>query len=659
MMAKGAQWLKIDMHFKDSAFCTSQGVSNPDGCFVLLHDTPSASVRYNTSDDVISYISTHRKYFFNPRITIYIALCFKSSPFDVCSPSGEGFLRLLRDFQSKTNRLIDEGANLAFVVDGSLSMTETCTKDAFEPWVATWQGIPWSALNSNNASLGYDRLQVYDLPALSYLIFSTAELNWGKFLTSPWPLLIWEPSNEADIVLFSNIYTTWATQNPSIRTLPDYRFAINIDPVQFQVYTGTAAKTTWRELRSATAVNPKVVALPHTPYMPYPLNFLLLQQEGNLATYAILTAKQFQGAIAELARDLPVPSPLLASLAITSASASTYKFAAEKVDHLIAIGDSDSQLHFLRLPAGSSALQPLGHFSNFGNTPTYTSFALLASSFANSTTSPSYYPPLIARLHFSVKPSKPGCGWQLDIWNFTFSQPGSITGRSIATTCLQGLPPTSPHDSQADDSGSLSASIAGYMPNSWTSEGVLTISQGNIVYGSHFYFTMSGFAGPLVSTTNIIPIGVGSNTSLSLVCDEFGAAFVHEVHGDGFCFNTETRNKQPSPTLCELRPQATPGVLNYNYAPLSHWKAHFHSQQSSTTPLLTSCGEEVLHGTYDQGHNPSVALAAMGSKIGVVEVHEGWRANDRDVSECGAPIMFSASGGVVLDSWPLANPQWD
>jgi hypothetical protein len=126
-------------------------------------------------------------------------------------------------------------------------------------------------------------------------------------------------------------------------------------------------------------------------------------------------------------------------------------------------------------------------------------------------------------------------------------------------------------------------------------------------------------------------------------------------------------------------------VLEYSAGLAADWLAVFtrDSPASLTGPTapaageevfaLTSCHASLLHGTYDQGAHPSVALAparpADGAPMAFLEVHEGLpdrgdagettaaaaTAAERSwagaaLNKCGTPI---AHDGLVLDSFQV------
>jgi hypothetical protein len=111
----------------------------------------------------------------------------------------------------------------------------------------------------------------------------------------------------------------------------------------------------------------------------------------------------------------------------------------------------------------------------------------------------------------------------------------------------------------------------------------------------------------------------------------------------------------------------TPNILNYNIGYFHEWR-DFLLNTSETKKYITSCNSQILHGTYDQGRNPSSDLFSFGSLtstkksppftsppnffLGLIAVHEGYRTTDIDTTTCGRPNIFvpnSENGGLVID----------
>jgi hypothetical protein len=61
-------------------------------------------------------------------------------------------------------------------------------------------------------------------------------LNYGKFFTSEYPFLLWEPQDQWKIWNISETYLNYKTHSKG------FRFSINIDQIQFELYAGAKSK---------------------------------------------------------------------------------------------------------------------------------------------------------------------------------------------------------------------------------------------------------------------------------------------------------------------------------------------------------------------------------------------------------------------------------
>jgi hypothetical protein len=72
----------------------------------------------------------------------------------------------------------------------------------------------------------------------SDLIAMRDQYKYGKFLNARYPFLLWEPSDQVYITEIVADYLAGPLNSPEVGG-SGLRFAINIDPVQFQVsYSG-------------------------------------------------------------------------------------------------------------------------------------------------------------------------------------------------------------------------------------------------------------------------------------------------------------------------------------------------------------------------------------------------------------------------------------
>jgi len=168
--------------------------------------------------------------------------------------------------------------------------------------------------------------------------------------------------------------------------------------------------------------------------------------------------------------------------------------------------------------------------------------------------------------------------------------------------------------------------------------------------------------------------GAGADRALMLVTDY------------GYCYNSHVHNTRDYPMVCASQPRPTPTVLDYSLGLAAHWLEAFRSggnvvvKKSVTNPdkvdsealiyLATSCSQKILHGSYDQGGRPTIALSkhAVSSSSSdrltsvddemffFLEAHEGLpvatigKLGSRGGGACGEPVHVD---GIVLDAFEV------
>jgi hypothetical protein len=118
----------------------------------------------------------------------------------------------------------------------------------------------------------------------------------------------------------------------------------------------------------------------------------------------------------------------------------------------------------------------------------------------------------------------------------------------------------------------------------------------------------------------------------------------------GYCFFSELNNLQAAPGICDNAASPTATVLSYTYGTVAEWKQHI-----SRSLALSCCSRYLLHGTYDRGSLPSVALTRFEDRPLIVTAHRGIDPGGSSTGQgtCGSAVPFQ---GTVLDVWqfPLA-----
>eukprot|EP01133_Synstelium_polycarpum_P004326 gene4326-5052_t len=631
MYKKGVVWNKIDAHYVDAKFCTSQGINDPRGCFVLSHDDPVATTRYNTTSDVVAFVANNLPiYSSSPK---YMALCFKLST-KLCdgSTTSANFIALVTELVDALNAVVNSNSlPLTFVLDGA-AMPIDCAVDLWQPLAATWVGKPWDAHTSNNATIGYDRLAISDLMVEPFVptawIDIMCELSppFGKFLTAPHPILVWEPSTQSTIAHVCGAYVSCQLRHDST-VLPPLRFATNIDPAQLLVYVGTTSSTHSWNARLTESVDSSVA----------PIILVLAGAEGSADSALIMSLfsngsdVSFVSLFAAKEGDLmpvsTVPLPL-------SNSGSAPIVWARIIANNSMLITYDSLGGYVIYSIASSSLGITFEPVVLGQLPPNDQLPFTSSTLDVPDVGATESSIIIVQYYATAS-----CAFGYAAWNISTvnGQQGSTI---IYQTCFKGA------------FGVASGLAAVSAHNPWSPclfDAVVMMSNELNELTGMYVCIDSSLTGTLKAGPTVLDSG--SHPSMS-VASYNGEAHIMQVHDNGYCYNTEHRNKRPSPRVCESRPTdpITTRILNYNYGRLTDFLIHI---QSGIT--MSVCDDAILHGTYDQGTLPSVALIPVTQadgtpSLGVVSLHHGVPIDYVDLSACGAPIPHD---GLVLDSWPI------
>eukprot|EP00742_Colponemidia_sp_Colp-10_P003100 GILJ01003303.1.p1 GENE.GILJ01003303.1~~GILJ01003303.1.p1 ORF type:complete len:689 (-),score=95.09 GILJ01003303.1:145-2211(-) len=131
--------------------------------------------------------------------------------------------------------------------------------------------------------------------------------------------------------------------------------------------------------------------------------------------------------------------------------------------------------------------------------------------------------------------------------------------------------------------------------------------------------------------------------------------YVLEAHTDGMCqcgmiINNGDMYKCDLDISEDSKPlRSVPHLLNYNWGELDRFVDRIHSGDR-----VGSCDPHIMHGKFDNGAHPSIAMVTSGSDVLALEVHDAsFDPSDFTVNICGAPTPRT---GLVVDSWTLVHP---
>jgi len=638
---KGMQWMKIDPHFMPLDFCLNQSQlenkTDERGCFVLNHDTPINKFQYNTTDNVLEYIVNPKyiKYFQRPNWRVFIALCFKYDYGNNCNGDihSQHWMSLVDQFYNRSMELIRKfDLNLEFVLDGSDA--EPCTSQRWRPWVRTWGGYPTDPIfTSNEVDKGWDRDVVLDgiiydvdnVPIIDpgFWVSVYGNYKFGKFLNVSYPWLWYEPSDQLGINMVCSVYLYY-----DIIHDPGFLFAINIDPILFTVFTGQITEKAWNYgFQLGISYHPLVTVIPlKSKY----LLVTLYWKDDIIETVNMYQISSFETILGKL--DTKDSDQLLEGLpSKVSCISSTFSpFYKEEIP-IILVGDNKGNYVFYQLTSNLLSLEKQSSGFLQSNGTMFSSFNLISSQ----------------DQLFILQVFENRIGLFLQLWNVSESFEVEQLGDLISIDMENKL---------------SSASLAGLayldQDKSVTIKGILSYSDiRNEIFFVYFEINISEkkVSANLISSSTYLDVGSLPKVSTAIINQ---TQMIIEVHGNGYCYNSDSHNKHSGPPMCQLAPtgeNSTNYILNYNYASIDSWK-----ESIQIGKQLSPCHPLISHGYYDQGQYPSVALFSdnkEGITAGVVAVHDGrppLAENDANIdlsnNDCGVAEPYE---GIVIDSWPM------
>eukprot|EP01118_Nematostelium_gracile_P006148 TRINITY_DN1976_c0_g1_i10.p1 TRINITY_DN1976_c0_g1~~TRINITY_DN1976_c0_g1_i10.p1 ORF type:complete len:548 (+),score=119.40 TRINITY_DN1976_c0_g1_i10:372-2015(+) len=533
---------------------------------------------------------------------IHIALCFKTG-FTLCDGGMEFFnwTSLIDDFYDRANQIISKHSlKVEFILDGSAPVTDEteCLKDKWRPWVYTYVSFrnPALAYFENWTRDGYDRFAILNEPVDSidptFLIKMVAISDYGKFSKQQkYPYLNWEPNNQKPIKEVIDVYL-----DKGLVQEAGFKFAINMDPVQLEVYAGSLSKKAWNErLPITTDFRPLMTVL---PFSGENVIVKLQRTKKDCVSYEIMSNTVQFGPIKSMVTgktDCYLQSINSISSIVSGQDLFQILVSDWEANWSIFSMDNDYQL----------TLTQNGKMRN--STWLYSSSI---TSFQNETL-------------FLFLKNVDDCGMFLEISN-------PLTGESSGDCLLQ-----TSADSAAMD----------VIQNGDKLSVIIFYSHKNNIFSILGNYSQSSLS--FIHSNGAI--GVGKDPSVSLA-EYNNEIYLLEMHGDSWCWNSEQHNKNPILKQCDFKPKSIPAVLTYSFGKLGDF-----SDFLLESKQLSSCHDDILHGMYDMGFNTSAKLfvsQVYGGVLSMMEIHEGIDASQKDKEACGLPIPHQ---GFLIDGWNLPS----
>ena len=659
LILKGALWIKVDFNYGTPSFCqtnataTSRVRDGSHGCFLLNHDPLSLARTsgYNTSDDVLDLVEalSSTPWLHGPR-NVSIALCHKFDG-NVCANTSDAinWRSLMQAFYTRAESLIARyQLSIIFVEDGAgaVDVPSACLTDLFPGWPSTY--IPSDNTRDGlfrNDTPTYARMNLLNMEASSF--YNVSAERYGKFPPSPYPYLLWEPSDQRTLLNFTQHYML------SLRHQQGFRFAINIDPAQWAVYTGEATQEAWNirpvALQGRTSASHATLTYTGTPY----LAVLSSKAAGGSGDDGYnVNIYRFGGLLRAFGLPWVTTGPLTLPRNVTGV-----------VDAFIvpswtpAMGTTQQLFVSVRSAESTSwVLYPM---------PGLSSWFVMKSTFVHS---------FVHGLG-PAEPTAHDVAWQSPDSLLVVRASGSPTVSLSAyvinvtggeTQLLDTV--LVPFSSDDVDITGLAVAVAPgpYHTSSACAagavEGALSITLSNYTaFIAYLCITV------VIQLSPVVPIDVGSTPSLSIERSPSSSAphFLLTL-STSYCYNTEVYNKQADSGLCDHSPIPMASTLTYSFGLVSSLQ-RFVDRRAQGVGGGLICNAEFLHGTYDMGSRQSARLwrGFNGSGVellGVVEVHDGVPTAGEEVQAgvnelelvpstiCGPALPWD---GVVVDAWPL------
>ncbi len=463
---------------------------------------------------------------------------------------------------------------------------------------------PVDAATSNNPTNGFDRFQLFDPD--SQILLDLYRLNdYDKFSKNQYPLLFWEPSDQDQIASVAETYL----EAPFVPG--GFRFAINIDLVMLQVYAASQSGTAWNQiLTNGEHVNPFALVLDSNLAVSNPLVLVTLYQDLELGsavillnTFASLSTQTWGDS---LQQDLPF-GQVISLVSFDQASLGVIASCADGSSYLLEIQASPLKVSVVSW--FNSSVFRLFPIANQANTFIAATQNENCSGIALGT----------ASLDSS-----------LDL----------VFPASSELSCIQGyfdLVQSAFAGVVFDESNTLACATPDIAAVAFFAEQETILASALCIPAQN---------DRLLTQSALVSVDVGSFPSLAIVQSN-NQSLLLETHTNGFCWNSETHNKQPTPALCDLQPIVVDQLMVYNFARFEDFV-----DSILTKTAFSSCHPSIMHGAYDWGMFPSAAFSTQpDGSIALISVHTGISSNVTDPLSCGIALPHQ---GLVVDAWPAS-----
>lgn len=702
LLRKGARSFKVDPRWLHGEVEEEEeeDAGGWEGAFILSHDPPlppwdweGRGYNYTLADllDAIMDPAGPAAAVARSDPPLRIALCFKGAPIGgPCggAPQAQRWLRAVDGFfEAARERLAASGlaepGQVEFVLDGN-ALPMGCLAQRWRPWASVWMNGsgPDAAFTSDvPASEGLDRFLVLNEAARveRWAYYADPQVHYGKFSrpASPYPYQAWEPAAQTTIQELVRVFAEGPPHAPGLD------FATNADVAMLQVYAGVGLN---QELPTSGGGAGQVEGL--VAILRPGLALVLEQQEQQQEhgpqgeQQALLRAYAFdaRAPLSSLrARDL-VLLPLAQGVRLSGYARSMVPLS----PHSLWISSESGR--FFVYDVHEEVEEDVRRNGVGGSTggPSLRLELRQAGSLVDmAATSAPMTAEARLRLRRRLRRDEEKGGrrrWSLSttvlrqegsaVTVLELFAPGQEEGGAcglavqIATVPLRGggvgddscthlRAPVCLWPHNQGESLSVEAAAAVVLETDGGGVVVFAAAGGEVLALLLDDGALGNAGGPRARDGSCwVQVGVGDHVSAAALPAHASGrndSVVMLVAGGGFCYNSHLHNTGPV-DVCRLHPERTPGVLDYTYGRAREWAALLREacqEQEAGGPqpaapvkrLVSVCDAALLHGSYDLGTRPSLALYPLpGGHVGMLEVHGGFAAScpAEDVPPLGA-----------------------
>ncbi|KAJ6251891.1 hypothetical protein M0813_14747 [Anaeramoeba flamelloides] len=638
-------WWKLDINYADPGLASMIPTCKDPvdkGCLVLTHNSPTKGVSYSTPEDLFTFLTdtTNSQFFHNPSQQTYLAFCFKYS--DPCDgwdlkndTTTQNWMTLVDQMMDDGKEIIqDNNLSVSFIIDGSatpggsvsdVNKMRLCLKSKWEPWASTFVSTrdPEGAIKSSDSEYGYDRFQVLNEPSniiFPPLYFDLMKgLGYGKFQELPYPFLVWEPNFQDAIELILDSYLD------GIKHPKGIRFAINFDPLTYQVFTANQTGLGWNNQLLLGYDKPLMVDVSRSGSQSVDLLILAENPNKNYDLILVQSSQIFR----------QITRVKLLELSTQSAFTSFSSSQLDENTHLMMLVKEDGEYLIMKLDKDPDSLKLIMK-SKFSNLPSYTEklcsakiidSEYLIETFKNET-------------HIIIQTFK--YNFDSSSYQFTITQLGSpisvykeIVGETITDIDISA-------EIDYPNNGVSSSLIMNYF--------LIISNEKKKIYAILDEINLSqerSLNSQEHVTLNPYFIGYGQHGNSDIIKDKNGQSFILYTHTHGTCWNNEPDNKNENILVCDQVPDSYSNIINYAFGTIQDWKSFIVDSE-----ILNPCHQKLTVGTFSLGDYPKPILLIRDEIIYLVVAHSGIPFGFVDTTACGSPKTFE---GIMLDGIRLPN----